>query len=120
VLGIPTAVARFNYRLARLPFQLIDDVVMAQLAEASPLRLAYERVMISCDVAAARLLHDSSAAARAATLRQQTAPARLHAARVQIQADRERRTVDTVVAEQLHQHRERFLERHQAHMNGRH
>ena len=81
VPSLPLAMARFNYRLARLPLQLIEVAAVAWLPEESALRLGYEKVLIDCDRAAAYLLDDRSAHARACALREQTAPARTTRAR---------------------------------------
>lgn len=118
MLGIPLAVARFNYRLASLPFQLVEDLGMSQLREGSALRLAYERALIGCDLAAARLLHDGSAASRARALRERNAPARITVARRLVVAEQQRQEEDAAAAERMHHQRERFLERHRAHTHG--
>lgn len=83
VICVPMAVLRFNYRLARIPLQLIDDVALSPLDEQAPARLAYEQFLIACDRTAAALLNDENAAARAADLRRHTAAVRMMIAREQ-------------------------------------
>lgn len=50
---------------------------MCRLDERAPLRLAYENVLVTVDRAAAHLLDDEAAAARACALRQRTAAVRV-------------------------------------------
>ncbi|GAF46958.1 hypothetical protein [Rhodococcus wratislaviensis] len=75
-----------NYRLARIPFQLVEDIAVAQLDEQAPTRLAYEQFLIECDCAAAYLLNDENVAGRAADLKRRTAAVRLLIARQQRRA----------------------------------
>ncbi|MGW5153394.1 hypothetical protein [Rhodococcus koreensis] len=72
--ALPQSVARVAYRLVRIPLQLIEDIALSQLDEAARTRLAYEKVLIECDLAAAHLLDDPGAAARAAALFTRTSP----------------------------------------------
>ncbi|MDF3312830.1 hypothetical protein [Rhodococcus sp. T2V] len=53
--ALPQSVARVAYRLVRIPLQLIEDIAL-------------------CDLAAAHLLDDPGAAARAAALFTRTSP----------------------------------------------
>ncbi|MGW6376159.1 hypothetical protein ACWFRB_08860 [Rhodococcus sp. NPDC055112] len=117
MLGLPLAVARFNYRLARLPLQLIEDVAIVRLPEESPLRLGYERILIDCDRAAAYLLNDESAAARARQLHDQTAPARVTRALELRRVEQHEEAIDAAEAELLRGHRERFLHRLRDHIS---
>ncbi|MGW6376203.1 hypothetical protein ACWFRB_09090 [Rhodococcus sp. NPDC055112] len=114
MLGIPMAVARFNYRFARLPFQLIEDIGATRLNEGATVRLGYERMLICCDRAAAYLLHDESAAMRARDLREQTNPARIALAQEQRQAEQQEQGKDVADAQLLRGHRAKFVHRHQA------
>ena len=43
IAEIPLAVLRFQYQIARIPFQLIEDQMAARLYEEAPVRLFYER-----------------------------------------------------------------------------
>ncbi|MGW6376229.1 hypothetical protein ACWFRB_09220 [Rhodococcus sp. NPDC055112] len=117
MLGLPMAMARFNYRLARLPFQLIEDVAVVRLPEESAVRLRFERILIDCDRAAADLLNDESAAARACRLHEQTAPARVTRALELRRVEQHEEAVHAAEAELLHGHRERFLRRLREHIS---
>ncbi|KAF0957399.1 hypothetical protein [Rhodococcus sp. T7] len=70
--SVPVALARLNYRVLRVPLQVIEDRGMSRIDEQSPTRLAFEHFLIDCDRAAAHLLGDERAAARAAALRNRT------------------------------------------------
>ncbi|WP_231496425.1 hypothetical protein [Rhodococcus sp. UNC363MFTsu5.1] len=120
MLGLPLAMARFNYRLARLPPQLIEDVAIVRLPEESALRLGYERILIDCDRAAAHLLHDESATTRACRLRDQTAPARVTRALELRRVEQHEEAIDAAEAELLRGHRERFLHRLREHISQSH
>ncbi|SEL13285.1 hypothetical protein SAMN05444583_106102 [Rhodococcus maanshanensis] len=110
------AVARFNYRLARLPLQLIEDVGVTRLREGAAIRLAYERMLIYCDRAAAYVLHDGSAAMRARDLRAQTNPARIALVLEQRQAEQQEQDKDVAEVHLLRGHRAKFVHRHQAYL----
>ncbi|MCZ4557228.1 hypothetical protein O4215_16785 [Rhodococcus maanshanensis] len=114
MLGIPMAVARFNYRFARLPFQLVEDIGATRLDEGAAVRLGYERMLIYCDRAAAYLLHDESAAMRARDLREQTNPARIALELEKRQAEQREQGEDVDEVQLLRGHRAKFLHRHQA------
>ncbi|MFC7450873.1 hypothetical protein [Rhodococcus daqingensis] len=113
--GAAAALLRFQYRLARIPLQLIEEG-MTRLDEGSALRLGYERLLIECDRAAAYLLDDKSAAARACALQKATAPARVTRALQLRRVEQHEEAVDAAEAELLHQHRERFLRRLREHI----
>ncbi|QTJ68627.1 hypothetical protein HYG77_25790 [Rhodococcus sp. ZPP] len=102
--ALPIALLRFEYRLARIPLQLVEDVAISQLGEKDALRLAYERFLIECDHAAAYLLNDENAARRAADLKRETA-----AVRVLIAREQHRLQHRGVII--LDEQRERFLRR---------
>lgn len=113
--GAATTLLRFEYRLLRIPLQLIANG-MTQLDEGAAVRLGYERLLIDCDRAAAYLLHDESAAARACELQKATAPARVTRALQLRRVEQHEEAVDAAEAELLHQHRERFLKRQLHHL----
>lgn len=96
---------RANYRLVRLPLLMMDERVLPTFfEEGAPERLAFARVLIGCDRAAAFLLSDESAAAHADLIRQRSATVRYAIAR------RQRRTgIEAELV--LEQHRARFRER---------
>jgi hypothetical protein len=45
ITDVPFAVLRFQYQLARMPLQLIEDRVVARMDSEAPVRLFYERSM---------------------------------------------------------------------------
>lgn len=107
--SLSMALLRLNYRLARIPLQLVEDVGIALLDERAPTRLAYEQLLITCDSAAAILLGDEYAAARAADMRRRNAGVRVTIAR-------RHQRVDAESAALLDLQRERFeRRRHQGH-----
>jgi hypothetical protein len=56
IAEIPFAVLRFQYQIARIPFQLIEDQMAARLYKEAPARLFYERSLGSVDAAMGNLL----------------------------------------------------------------
>ena len=108
--SVPAALARLNYRLLRIPLQAIEDLGMSQLDDQAPARLAFEQFLIDCDWAAACLLGDENAAARAADLRRHTTTVLAAISRQQEQTHHERLLL-------LDQQRTRLNERRQ---RGRH
>lgn len=110
VAAAARALGRLQYRLARVPFHLFDDIVMPVLFDdAAPARRVYAWVLIECDEAAAILLDDDSAAVHAQMLRQRSAVVRYGLARRQRQIVRDTDVVD------LERHRARFRERRRQH-----
>ncbi|GCE39656.1 hypothetical protein I1A62_28950 [Rhodococcus sp. USK10] len=102
--ALAMALLRLEYRLARLPLQLVEDVAVSHLDEQAPSRLAFEQFLIDCDRAAAYLLNDENAARRAADLRRHTTAVGVIIARQQRRAAHE-----TVIL--LAEQRARFVER---------
>ncbi len=98
------ALLRLNYRLARVPLQLVEDVGIALLDEHAPMRPAYEQLLIPCDHAAAILLGDEYAATRAADMRRRSAG-------VRVTMPRRHQRVDAESAALLDLQRERFERR---------
>ena len=43
IAEIPFAALRFQYQIARIPFQLIENQMAARLYKEAPVRLFYER-----------------------------------------------------------------------------
>ncbi len=66
---IPLALLRMNYRLLRIPLQLIEQVAESRLEEHDRSRLTYEGFLVQCDRTAATHLGDTVAAERAEELR---------------------------------------------------
>nr|WP_271212231.1 hypothetical protein [Rhodococcus wratislaviensis]GLK38658.1 hypothetical protein GCM10017611_55250 [Rhodococcus wratislaviensis] len=104
--SLSMALLRLHYRLARIPLQLVEDVGIVLLDEKAPTRLAYEQFLITCDHAAAILLGDEFAAARAADLRRRSAGIRVTIAR-------RHQRVDAESAALLDLQRARFNQRRQ-------
>ena len=48
--GPALALLRFNYHLARIPLQLAEWGVLSRLDEQASTRLAYEQLLIDCDI----------------------------------------------------------------------
>ncbi|MGW5153494.1 hypothetical protein [Rhodococcus koreensis] len=97
------ALMRAAYRLVRVPFQLVDDLVLPVLLDVeAPVRREYGNFLLGCDGAAAYVLADDTAVVGAVFLRRRStsrsASAR-HPHRIR---------AEEVVMEQ---HRARFRER---------
>ncbi len=58
IIAAPLAVLRFQYRLARLPLQMIEERVVARMDSEAPARLFYERSFGLLDVAVGNALGD--------------------------------------------------------------
>jgi hypothetical protein len=59
ITEVPFAVLRFQYQIARIPFQLIENQMAARLDSESPARLFYERSLGTVDATIGKLLGDS-------------------------------------------------------------
>jgi len=68
IAGIPFSVLRFQYQIARLPLQLIEDQVAARLGSEAPARLFYERSLGALDATVGKLLGDPGLEQRGAAL----------------------------------------------------
>jgi hypothetical protein len=68
IAEIPFVVLRFQYQIARLPLQLIEDQVVARLRSEGPARLLYERSFGALDATVGKLLGDPELAKRGAAL----------------------------------------------------
>lgn len=65
------ALLRANYNaMVRYPLRVVDENAIRRLDETAPLRLAYQGFLADLDDAAARLLGDEAAEARAHKLRE--------------------------------------------------
>ncbi|MGU3586860.1 hypothetical protein ACLBYD_27350 [Rhodococcus sp. C26F] len=105
LVSLTRALLRANYRLLRGPFELAErHLLPAVLDETAPTRLAYQRLLIGCDQAAAQLLHDESAARAARRLHRHHMSTRYRIARRQYDTDHHHARV-------LARHRARFLAR---------
>jgi hypothetical protein len=68
IAEIPFAVLRFQYQIARVPLQLIENQMAARLGSEAPARLFYERSLGAIDATVGNLLGDPELAKRGATL----------------------------------------------------
>jgi hypothetical protein len=68
IAEIPFAVLRFQYQIARLPFQLIENQMAARLGSETPARLFYERSLGAIDAIVGNLLGDPELEKRGAAL----------------------------------------------------
>lgn len=66
--AIPKAVLKFQYQVARVPLQLIDDRFVARMDDEAPARLFYERSLGMLDTAVGTALGDRELQKRGATL----------------------------------------------------
>jgi len=60
ITDFPRAVLRFQYRVARMPLQLVEDRVLARMDDEAPARLAYERALGAVDGVVGHALGDSA------------------------------------------------------------
>jgi hypothetical protein len=68
ITEFPLALMRFQYQVARLPLQLIEERFVAQMDSEAPARLWYERSLGLLDTAVGTALGDSAVRKRGATL----------------------------------------------------
>ena len=68
IAEIPFAVLRFQYHIARLPLQLIENQMVARLGSETPARLFYERSLGVMDATVGNLLGDPELEKRGAAL----------------------------------------------------
>ncbi|PQP13143.1 IF2 family translation initiation factor [Rhodococcus opacus] len=106
ILTVPVAVLRLQYKIVRIPLQLVEDQLISRLATESPARLRYERTLGVLDGAVGIALGDSDTERRGNALTERSdALARAveleqHAARTEAAADTELETKRTEVHEQ--------------------
>ena len=86
IAEIPFAALRFQYQIARIPFQLIEDQMAARLYKEAPVRLFYERSLGSLDAAVGNLLGDPKLSQRGTALVERSA-ALSRAAKLDANAD---------------------------------
>ena len=58
ITDVPFAVLRFQYQLARIPLQLIEEQVVAGMSSEAPTRLFYERWLGGLDATVGKMLGD--------------------------------------------------------------
>lgn len=66
--AIPKAVLKFQYQMARLPLQLIDERFVARMNDEAPARLFYQRSLGMLDTAVGTALGDQELQKRGVTL----------------------------------------------------
>ena len=93
IAEIPFAALRFQYQIARMPFQLIEDQMTARLCREAPIRLFYERSLGSIDAVVGNLLGDPRLSRRGRTLVERS-DALSRAAKLDAKADAEREQAD--------------------------
>ena len=112
ITKFPFAVLGFQYRIARFPFQLIEDRMAARMGAEAPARLFYERSLGKLDATIGSLLGDSKLKMRGSALAERsdalTRAARLDAvatqkqqhAKAELTATREKAIKDQKQAEE--------------------
>src|SRR5262249_54515794 len=68
VTDLPLAVLRFQYQLARVPFQVMEEQFVARMDPQAPARLFYEHWLGALDTAAGTVLRDPQLEQRGAPL----------------------------------------------------
>ena len=66
--AIPNVMLKFQYQVARVPLQLIDDWFVARMDDEAPARLFYQRSLGMLDTAVGAALGDQEISERGATL----------------------------------------------------
>ncbi len=112
ITKFPLAVLGFQYRIARLPLQLIEDQMVARMGAEAPARLFFERSLGMLDATVGGLLGDSQLKKRGSALAERSdtlsRAARLDAvatqkqehAEAELKATRERAITDQKQAEE--------------------
>jgi hypothetical protein len=87
ITTVPFAMLRFQYKLVRLPLQLIEDRVIVRMGAEAPTRLFYERSLGVLDATVGHVLGDAKLEKRGSALAERsdalTRAARLDAAATQ-------------------------------------
>lgn len=68
ITRVPLAVLGFQYRIARLPLQVIEDQMAARMGAEAPVRLFYERALGTLDATVGSMLGDSTLKMRGSAL----------------------------------------------------
>src|SRR6476469_10569111 len=68
VTDFPLSVLRFQYQMARVPFQVMEEQFVARMDPQAPARLFYERWLGALDAAAGMVLGDPELKQRGAAL----------------------------------------------------
>lgn len=94
ITTIPRAVLRFQYRLVRLPLQVIEDRVVVRMGEEAPGRLFFEKSLGVLDATVGRVLGDSAVNNRGSAMADR-ADARARAARLDAAATAKQEHAET-------------------------
>jgi hypothetical protein len=89
IIDAPQAVLRFQYRIVRFPFQIIEERVVARMGSEAPARLFYERSLGLLDEAVGNALGDFGLAKRGGALAERSDALR-RAAQLDAAADQAR------------------------------
>jgi hypothetical protein len=68
VTDLPLSVLRFQYQMARVPFQVMEEQFVARMDPQAPARLFYEHWLGALDTAAGMVLRDPELKQRGAAL----------------------------------------------------
>jgi hypothetical protein len=90
---LPLAVFRYQYQMARVPFQVIEDQFVARMDPEAPARLLYERSLGALDATAGKMLGDPELEKRGAALARRS-DALGHAAQLDATATPKQRPAD--------------------------
>ena len=90
IIDAPLAVLRIQYRIARLPLQIIEERVVARMGSETPARLLYERSLGMLDAAVGNALGDTRLEERGRALAERS-DALSRASRLDATADEVRR-----------------------------
>lgn len=93
IVSLPATFLRLQYRVVRLPLQLIEDRVMTRLDAEAPARLLYERSFGTLDAAVGSVLGDVRLQASGAALADRS-DTLSRAARMEAAADAKREKAD--------------------------
>jgi len=100
IVNVPVVILRLQYRLARLPLQLIEDRVMTRLDAETPARLFYERSLGTLDAAVGSVLGDVNLQASGTALVDRS-DALARAARLDAAAEAKREKADAALRSDL-------------------
>ncbi len=94
IIEIPRTVLRAQYRLVRLPLDLLEQRVLARMDTEAPARLIFERSLGALDAAAGNVLGDPGLRRNGVALAQRSAD-RGRAAQLDLQASAQQEQADT-------------------------
>ncbi|WP_370329193.1 IF2 family translation initiation factor [Mycolicibacterium hippocampi] len=112
IVNMPVVILRLQYRIARLPLQLIEDRVMTRLDAETPARLFYERSLGSLDAAVGSVLGDVNLQASGSALVDRS-DALARAARLDTAAEAKREKADAALKSDLTEAVEEQQEAHE-------